>query len=324
MLINVNFFLHLLNNKQIFYSHFLKEVLMESFMRISPVSNVINSFSKNSVKNVNGQRKTSFKGIYVEDIVDLGDVAEGNFPPEFLKKDALLLNEIAQEYPNQDCFIRKGYAGLPRLEYRERPPQVQMFTETIAKQYKTSIDPNDEEYPSEPLILYGDTNLNRFIGMTSFISLNPSLPYTVKVGFELHKKLLEKKYQIMEVIGKTDNIDLGDETLIQKAHKAIEDIEIAVVRYLMESSCAALSDRASASQIYASNYPKVQSRLDAKRHLDLVTSVAKRPELDLEEIKKNKIDICDLAVKNYPNTEENKARIEELAEYMTQNGLIIG
>lgn len=294
-------------------------------MKISSISNIYNSFSKNKkISSNNTASKPSFKGIYVEDIVDLGSVAESNTPPRFLKKDALLLNEIAQEYPNQDCFIRKGRAGLPRLEFREKPPEVQLFTETIAKQYKTSIDPNDKDYPVEPLILYADSRLNRFIGMTSFISLNPSLPYTVKVGFELHKKLLEKKFQIMEVLGKGDNVDLGEESLTKKAHEAIEDVETAVTRYLLEASYAALTDRASASQIYASNYPKVQSRLDAKRKLDLVTSIAKRPELDVEEMKKNKIDICELAMKNYPNMEENKKRIDELSEYMAQHGIIIG
>lgn len=294
-------------------------------MKISSISNIYNSFSQNKkISTNNTASKPSFKGIYVEDIVDLGSVAESNTPPRFLKKDALLLNEIAQEYPNQDCFIRKGRAGLPRLEFREKPPEVQLFTETIAKQYKTTIDPNDKDYPVEPLILYADSRLNRFIGMTSFISLNPSLPYTVKVGFELHKKLLEKKFQIMEVLGKGDNVDLGEESLTKKAHEAIEDVETAVTRYLLEASYAALTDRASASQIYASNYPKVQSRLDAKRKLDLVTSIAKRPELDVEEMKKNKIDICELAMKNYPNMEENKKRIDELSEYMAQHGIIIG
>ncbi len=295
-------------------------------MKISSISNIYNSFSQNKVNNQNNNQasKPSFKGIYVEDIVDLGSVAESNTPPRFLKKDALLLNEIAQEYPNQDCFIRKGRAGLPRLEFREKPPEVQLFTETIAKQYKTTIDPNDKDYPVEPLILYADSRLNRFIGMTSFISLNPSLPYTVKVGFELHKKLLEKKFQIMEVLGKGDNVDLGEESLTKKAHEAIEDVETAVTRYLLEASYAALTDRASASQIYASNYPKVQSRLDAKRKLDLVTSIAKRPELDVEQMKKNKIDICELAMKNYPNMEENKKRIDKLSEYMAQHGIIIG
>ncbi len=297
-------------------------------MNISSISNSVNSFlslkNKNNTNKQNQKVQPSFKGIYVEDIVDLGEVAENSSLPKFLKKDALLLNEIANQYPYQDCFIRKGNVGLPRLEYRERPPEVQIFTESLAKEYKTAIDPNDEEYPVEPLLLYGDSNLNRFIGMTSYISLNPSLPYTIKVGFELHKKLLEKKYQIMEVIGKTDNLDLGDETLIQKAHKAIEDVEMAVTRYLLEASYAALTDRATASQIYASNYPKVQTRMDAKRKLELTTSAAKFPEMDPEKIKENKIDICELAMQNYPNMEENKKRIQELSEYMFNNGIVLG
>ncbi len=296
-------------------------------MKISSVSNAYKSFSAQNTNKLNSRKealKPSFKSIYVEDIVDLGDVSESDSPPTFLKKDALLLNEIAQEYPNQDCFIRRGYAYLPRLEYREKPPQVQVFTENIAKQYSTSINPNDKDYPAEPLLLYENSRLNRFFGVTSYISLNPSLPYTVKVGYELHKKLLEKKYQIMEVVGKSDDVDLGEESLIKKAHKAIEDVEIAVTRYLLESSYAALTDRASAEQIYQSNYPKVQTRLDAKRKLDLVTSVAKQPELDVEQMKKNKTDICELAMQNYPNVEENKKRIEELSEYMASRGIILG
>lgn len=294
-------------------------------MKISSIANTISAFSQKHINNnQKNTTKPSFKGVYVEDIVDLGDVAETNSPPTFLPKDALLLNEIANEYPNQDCFIRKGYAGLPRLEYRERPPQVQMFTVGLARQYKTVIEPDDNNYPCEPLILYADSRLNRFIGTTSFISLNPSLPYTVKVGYELHKKLLEKKYQIMEIVGKTENVDLGEETLIEKAHKAIEDVEAAVTRYLLEASYAALTDRASAEQIYSKNYPKVQSRLDAKRKLDLLTSIAKRPELDVEEMRKKRIDICELAMKNYPNFEENKKRIEYLSEYMANNGIVLG
>ncbi len=294
-------------------------------MKISSITNTISSFPKKFINNNHNQTaKPSFKGVYVEDIVDLGDVAETNDPPTFLPKDALLLNEIAQEYPNQDCFIRKGYAGLPRLEYREKPPQVQLFSVGLARQYKTVIEPDDKNYPCEPLILYADSRLNRFIGTTSFISLNPSLPYTVKVGYELHKKLIEKKYQIMEILGKTDKVDLGEETLVQKAHKAIEDVEAAVTRYLLEASYAALTDRASAQQIYASNYPKVQTRLDAKRKLDLVTSIAKRPELDVEQMRKNRVDICEVAMQNYPNFEENKKRIEYLSEYMASKGIVLG
>lgn len=297
-------------------------------MKIPAISNSLNSFpSKNTSKSNNSfsadKKNVSFKGIYVEDIVDLGDVAEQGFPATFLKKDALLLNEIAQEYPNQDCFIRKGFGGMPRLEYREKPPVVQNFSASVFKQYNISIDPDDKDYPAEPLLLYGDSPLNRMIGMTSYISLNPSLPYTVKAGFELHKKLLEKKQQIMEVVGKTDSVDLGEETLVEKAHNAIADVEEAVKRYLLEAAYIALTDRASASQIYASNYPKVQSRLDAKRTLDLTTSVAKQPVAD-SAAAKEKVDICEVAMKMYPDMQENKAANEKLQKYMENHGIIIG
>ncbi len=127
----------------------------------------------------------------------------------------------------------------------------------------------------------------------------------------------------MEIVGKNDEVDLGEESIIQKAHKAIEDVEVAVTRYLMECAFVALKDRASAEQIYASNYPKVQSRLDAKRTLDLITSVAKQPQINPEDIKNNKVDICELAVQNYPNIEENREKIEALREYMLENQLRI-
>ena len=121
-------------------------------MNISSITNSIKSFpqklnqKQSHYNNVNKSNAPSFKGIYVEDIVDLGDVAASNDPPTFLPKDALLLNEIASQYPNQDCFICKGYAGLPRLEYRERPPQVQLFSKTLAREYRTELNPKDVEY----------------------------------------------------------------------------------------------------------------------------------------------------------------------------------
>ncbi len=301
-------------------------------MNISSVRNISGSFQKINRKQPNntqinkdsGKNTPSFKSIYVEDIVELGDVAKSNEPPEFLPKDALLLNEIANQYPYQDCFIMKGYAGLPRLEYREKPPEVQIFYSTLAKNYRIDLEPNNEKYPSEPLLLYGDSALNRYIGMTSFVSLNPSLPYTVKIGYELHKKLIKKKEEILEMIGKTDDFDLGDDTIIQRAHKEIKDVELAVTRYLMEASYAFLTDPASAKQIYKSNYPKVQSRLTEKRKYDLTTSIAKRPVLSLEDLDNKEIDICDLAVKNFPNERENKERIEELTRYLREHGIVLG
>ena len=75
----------------------------------------------NKIKNSNKNPKVSFGAIYVEQNIDLGRTAESRFPPKFSKRDELLLNEIAQLYPNQDCFIRRGYCNFPRLEFREKP-----------------------------------------------------------------------------------------------------------------------------------------------------------------------------------------------------------
>ncbi|MCD7779144.1 MAG: hypothetical protein LUH05_00540 [Candidatus Gastranaerophilales bacterium] len=300
-------------------------------MQISRLNNV-KSFSSQktfSSENNNQKKQPSFKSIYVEDIFDYGHVAdkEGQYE-EFYRKDALLLNEIAQAYPNQDCFISNAANHYPCLAYREKPPQVQKFSVNLAKQYTTSLDPKDKDYPVQELILYKDNigrELNKFFGVTSFISLNPSLPYTVKAGYELHKKLIEKKYQIMEIAGKNDAVSLGEESLNEKAHKAIEDIEIAVSRYLLESAFAALSDRASAEQIYQSNYPKVQTRLDAKRKLDLTTSPDKLAQIKEETDRKGKkYDICEMAMKTYPNVEENQKRINYLIKYMEENHMYLG
>lgn len=293
-------------------------------MKINAISNAINSFStKKSVQQKNNSKQdVSFKGIYVEDIVNLGEVSEKTVPARFLKKDALLLNKIASAYPNQDCFIRKGYAGLPKLEYRERPPEVQTFSSGVFKQYTVAVDSTDRDYPCVPLLLDGNSNINSMIGVPSYISLNPSLAYTVKAGFELHKRLVDKKYQIMEAIGKTDSVNLGEKTLVQRAHDAIKDVEEAVKRYLLESAYLALSQRASASEIYASNYPKVQSALDEERKFDLTTSLAKQYEFQ-SNVQKEDVDICEFAMKKYPNYNENVKANEQLQAYMAANGLII-
>ena len=127
-------------------------------MNISSVSNTVRSFPK---KIENNNNNVSFKSIYIDKNTDLGRCKAGIFPARFQKKDALLLNEISQRYPNQDCFIRKGYGGRPYLEFREKPADVQVFEPTMYKQYKVEIDPNDKENPCVPLILTKETkNLN--------------------------------------------------------------------------------------------------------------------------------------------------------------------
>ncbi len=318
-------------------------------MNISSVSNTVRTFPKNFINsNKNVEKNPSFKAIYLEDTTDVGNLKDGIFPARFRKEDALLLNKIAQAYPNQDCFIRKGLGSKPRLEYREKPPQVQVFSSTLFDQYKVDIDPNDKDYPCVPLIIppvgEDDANLNFIIGVPSSISTNPSLPYTVKLGFELHKKLLEKKYQIMDVIGRTDTVDFGDESITEKAHKAIEDVEIAIKRFLVDSAYVALTDRATGRQIYESNIPRAQTRLDAERRFDLTTSVAKQKNItEAENFAKvrsmvqnaldngmsslkapdSQVDICDYVMQHYPNTAENRKRIKEVTQYMIDNGITL-
>lgn len=273
-----------------------------------------------SEKDEKSDKQVSFGSVFIEDVCRLGKVSQGEILPKPLERDALLLNRIAQEYPNQDCFIMKGHGDYPRLEYREKPPEVQIFTKTPANSYVSKVDADDPEYPPVQLILRENSTLNRYIGLPSFISLNPSLPYTVKAGYEVHKKLLERKIQIDEKAGDNDIIDFGDETVMNLAHKSVEEVEVAVTRYLLECSYAALSDKVHASQLYASNYPKVQPKLMEERRLDIITSAAKQHQIKqkMYERKNNteKNDICEIAMKNYPNIEENKARIDQLIDYM--------
>lgn len=290
-------------------------------MNISSVKNfsIFNNAVANPQKTV--KNDVSFKGVYIDALTNPGSAKKKKHPPVFLKKDSLMLNEIAQKYPNQDCFIRAGYIGLPRLEYREKPPEVQVFDADIAKRYKIYIDTIDPDYPCEPLIIYPDSDLNAIIGVPSYVSTNPSLPYTVRVGFELHKKLLERKIQIMDIIGSTDTVEFGSETIMQKAHKAIEEIEVAVTRYLVDCAYATLKDRPSAKQIYESDYLKIQAVLDSKRKIDLTTSVAKQKEMPVENDKD--VDICDFVMKHYPNMSENLDRLTEVRNYMRENGMTL-
>ncbi len=295
-------------------------------MNIAPISNTVRTIPKKNNLKQQKSNNVSFKSIFLERGVDVGKIKEGTYPARFEKREALLLNRIAQDYPNQDCFILEGFASKPRLAYRERPVEVQWCYDTAYSELRIDVDPDDKQYPCEPLILYPDSSLNFIIGVPSYISNNPSLPYTVKAGYELHKKLIEKKYQIMDVIGRTDaeDIDFGGETIIEKAHKAIEETEIAVTRYLVECAYMALTDRASARQIYESNFPKAQTRLDLERRLDLTTSLAAQDQLksgdtDIME----KMDICAYSTTVFPNTADNKKRINDILSYMYANGITL-
>lgn len=318
-------------------------------MKISSIANVFNrnnfplknktecaKFSSNSLSKkrvssdvfVRNSSKPSFKGIFLEDVICLGRVSTGINRSEFQKKDALLLQEIASLYPNQDCFVMAGKDSLPCIAFREKPIGLQKFTRNIVGQNAISIDPEDSEYPIIPLIIYPDEedvderrkNLSLIFGVPSYISINPSLPYTVKVGYELHKQLLEKKYQILKVVGQNEHIDLGASSIAEKAHESIEGVENAVTRYLLESAYIALTDRVTAGQLYASNYTKVQNTLQNKRDIDLTTPLSKQYH---ETNNPYDVDICKEAVETYPDDEENKEEINKLVDYMLENDLYL-
>ena len=292
-------------------------------MNISTVSNTVRAFPKNNnnAKQKAENNKVSFKGIFVDFSVDLGRNKEDSYPARFQPKDALLLNEIAQEYPNQDCFIKKGYGCKPCLEFRERPPVVQRFEETLANQYKINVSSSDSLYPPVPLLLHPDDDSNFLIGVPSSISTNPSLPTTIRAGFEVHKKMLERKYQLMDLIGRTDVVDLGGKSISQKAYESIKEIEMAVKRFLIESAYVALTDRASGRQIYETDIPKIQSRLDMKRRYDLTTSVAK--QAIPQRRKEDRTDICELAMQQFPDYKVNEKAIKELTDYMREKGITL-
>ena len=300
-------------------------------MKISPVANypkmpqMQNKINSNNAKQ---ERNVSFKSIYVENIVDLGNVKAGSFPAKFETKDALLMQEIAIQYPYQDCFIKKGYSSLPCLEFREKPIDVEIFNNGISGTYDVAIEYDDLAYEAVPMMLYNNPDLEGYkrgdinyeIGVPSYISTNPSLHYTIQMGFECHKKVMEKKNQILEVVGKNDEVSLGDDSLITKSHNAMEEVEIATIRYLIECAFLALTKKASARKIYESNYPKIQSALTEKRNKDLVTCKELQP---VSKEERKGIDVCTEIMELYPNPQENIERIDELMNYMTTNGITL-
>ena len=280
-------------------------------MKISPVftSAYTSKVSKNHSKN------TSFKGIYVDYATDIGDEKKDIYPASFKSNDALLLNEIARRYPNQDCFIGRGAQGKPYIEFRERPEDVQVYKVNKFNRYSIDVNPDSKDYPCIPLILHKNSDYNALIGLPSKKSDNPSLPFTVQLGFELHKKLIERKYQILSVLGENESIDLGGETASQKAYKGIKELEIAVTRYLLE--CAFASINNPDLKVDSFNYQQVKENLAEKRKQDLLTGSSDTIETDLI----GKKDICELIRQRYPDVEENKKRIKEITDYIKIMGI---
>jgi|GEM_PF-4146463 len=285
-------------------------------MKISSISNKLNFFSH---AGKNSKAKPSFKSIFIENNVRLGDEALQSYPPVFLPKDALFLNEIAAKYPNQDCFIRSGCGKLPRLEYREKPPSVEMFYETAADYYRFDTVPDDKDYPCIPLIIHPDSDINKFIGLPSYISLNPSLLNTVRAGYELHKRIMDVKYQILDILGQNDTVDLGGKTIAEKSTDAVKDTETALIRYLLEDALDGIADRGAPKQLYASPFAKIQSRLDAQRRIELTISNPK-----LREIRKNEIfagveSACRKVMKEDPDITDEE--FKELIYSICENAL---
>ena len=92
-------------------------------MNISSISNSINSTFLNRKKNMenNSQAKPSFKGLYIEDIVDLGEVAEKTSLQTIIKKDALLLNEIAKSCKLQEVPLEVATKRNPNIYSSSKP-----------------------------------------------------------------------------------------------------------------------------------------------------------------------------------------------------------
>ncbi len=296
------------------------------FPRTKTSTNTVSSQNKAKAQKVH-KDNISFKSIYLKDGVSYFDLVADEVVHEFSARDNLCLQDIANRYPYQDCFIEPGFQSMPALKYREKPPELPRYSENLAGQYVNYIDPEDPDNPAVTLLLDKEKPYALYYGVPSYVSLNPSLELTVQAGYELHKKLLEKKYEILDAVGKSSDIDFGEKTVTEMAHEAIADVETAVTRYLIESAYAALKDRASAAQIYASNYLLVQTRLKDKRRLELTRGYS-----ELEEIRRKSLngrsdekvpDICEIAMKKYPNTAENLKRIDALSEEMMRDKIFL-
>lgn len=304
------------------------------------ISSVLGSLNPSTRKNnqLKKQTNTSFKGIFVNSGVTSTLLTVGKPRYSFLPRNALNLNKVSYSYPNQDCFITKGYEECPALLYRERPIDVPMYTDTPYREFSIKYDKEEEPYQPIPLLLYPIENypnedyflskykyINLFIGQCSQVSVNPSLEYTVSAGYELHKKIIDKKRQIEKAIGDTNaKIDFGGPSILDKAHKAIEEIEIAVARFLLESAYPVLLNRAKTRDETGHNNLRMLTKLEMDREYDLTTSLAKQKEDAATSDKSvNNFDICDFSMKYYPNIQENKAKIRELAEYMRENELTL-
>lgn len=299
-------------------------------MKISPLAGSTNPYVKNNNK-VNNN--TSFKSIFINSSVIATRSNVGVPLHTFLPKDSIVLNKISYAYPNQDCFITRGDNDRPALLFREKPPEVTVYNDTATRERCIRFDKDDETYRAVPLILYPSDDegnkdyflnnfksINRILGLCPFNSQNPSLKYTVKIGYELHKALMEIKYQLEEAVGSCDVIDFGGPNILDKAHKAMEELEIAVTRLLLEFAYFQFSNERPQYEIPDLSDLRVLVTLQEERKQDLRTNLFNRlNNSDPSNSDEKEADIFDYAMKEFPNIQENKERIKELSEYILEN-----
>ncbi len=304
-------------------------IVEELRMKISAISRALNSANMRN-HNANKQniaknnKNFSFKSIYIEDSnINLGLERESNIPPTFMLKDALMLDRIANEYPNQDCFIIGGENRNTLLEYREKPPKVQVFSYPKTDVFKMEIEHhNVKDYPFQPLLLK-DAKYSKFIGLPTYKSVNPSLPFTIKAGFELQKKILEKKYKILDILGDNGDFDIGKESIESRSYADVTDMESSLLRFLIESAYENLQPKTVEENDYVHTREKDLEKLKQARKYDLTTSKSARPIEEIQEEYKDyePIDICDIAEKYYPNIQDNAEQIEVLVNDMNKNNI---
>lgn len=288
-------------------------------MKISSVSNDF-SFGTQTKNNPNKKSNTSFGSIYIDSDAYIGVCSETLNPPKFPRKDELLFNELAQLYPNQDCFIKSSDSNCPILEFREKPLDVQPFKVTLGDRYEFSINPEEEEYPCVELLLTkNDPPSAIVIGQLGIHENQRSLLNTIRAGFEVHKKLLEYKLKFLNEFGKGDRPSLGPKSVDELSHDLVSDLEMSVKRYLYESAFSSIFDRFTPTQLYGSEPVRIQNRLERNRNLELTTSATNRPLFLDEEFTLTNVDICKEAVAHWPNYEENQERIDKLLEYFENN-----
>ena len=265
-------------------------------MKISSISGFVNKFSSPKTN-----KKTSFKGIYLHNDINIGQ-DKVRMPVKFSREDSLILDEMSREYPYQDCFIKAGSNDkLPRLEFRERPIDIPNFTTSLTGyDYKITVDSLDKDYPTVPLILDGTNEMSNYIGKPSYSLSSPSLLYTIRMGFELHKRLLAKKKEILESMGKNDGID--NREILEMAYRDadIQHAEKAVQRHLLE--------QAYLSKLEKGNYGDLSEGFEKQKAGSVLYEKRRNGMCDTAST------AIEQAITDYPNDVENEMVIPKLMD----------